>query len=113
MPRLSKIAKDPPAAVEKSLKRLGANIRVARLRRKLRLEDLAARIGVSRFALADAEKGKATTSIAIYVGALWALDLLAGLEPVADPDRDHAGKLLEQSRTSKKAGQSRAHDNDF
>jgi DNA-binding XRE family transcriptional regulator len=113
MPRLSKIAKDPPAAVEKSLKRLGANIRVARLRRKLRLEDLAARIGVSRFALADAEKGKATTSIAIYVGALWALDLLEGLGPVADPDRDHEGILLEQSRISKKAGQSRARDNDF
>ena len=113
MPRLSKIAKDPPAAVQKSLKRLGANIRTARLRRKLRLEDLAERIGVSRFGLADAEKGKATTSIAIYVGALWALDLLKGLEQVADPDRDNEGKLLEQSRTPKRADQSRALDNDF
>lgn len=113
MPRLSKIAKDPPAAVEKSLKRLGANIRTARLRRKLRLEDLAERIGTSRFALADAEKGKATTSIAIYVGALWALDLLKELEQVADPDKDNEGKLLEQSRAPKRADYSRALDNDF
>ena len=65
MPRLSKIAKNPPFAVEKSLKRLGANIRTARLRRKLRLEDLAARIGTSLFALADAEKGKRTQSVAM------------------------------------------------
>lgn len=113
MPRLSKIAKDPPFAVEKSLKRLGANIRTARLRRKLRLEDLAERIGASRFALADAEKGKATTSIVIYVGALWALDLLKDLEKVADPDRDDEGKLLEQSRTPGRADRSRALDNDF
>ena len=113
MPRLSKIAKDPPFAVKKSLKRLGANIRTARLRRKLRLEDLAERIGASRFALADAEKGKATTSIVIYVGALWALDLLKDLEKVADPDRDDEGKLLEQSRTPGRADRSRAFDNDF
>ena len=113
MPRLSKIAKDPPAAVEKSLKRLGANIRTARLRRKLRLADLAERIGASRFALADAEKGKATTSIIIYVGALWALGLLSDLKKVADPDEDREGKLLEQSRTPKRADQSRVLDNDF
>lgn len=113
MPYLSKIAKDPPSAVEKSLKRLGTNIRTARLRRKLRLEDLAERIGTSRFALSDAEKGKTTTSIVIYVGALWALGLLKDLERIADPDRDEEGKLLERSRAPKRAGQKRVLDNDF
>lgn len=74
----------------------------------MRLEDLAARIGTSRFALADAGKGKATTSIAIYVGALWALGLLNDLEKVADPDRDDEGKVLAQSRAPGRADRSRA-----
>ena len=113
MPRLSRIAKDPPAAVEKALRRLGTNIRTARLRRRLRLQDLAERIGTSRFALADEEKGKASTSIAVYIGALWALDLLEDLAKLADPDRDSEGKLLELSRSPKRADRSRALDNDF
>ena len=47
MPRVSKISKSPPAAVEDVLKRLGCNIRIARLRRKLSREELAERIGLS------------------------------------------------------------------
>ncbi|WOS67190.1 MULTISPECIES: helix-turn-helix transcriptional regulator [Sinorhizobium] len=113
MPRLTKIAKSPPAAVEKSLKGLGSNIRIARLRRKIRLEDLAERIGVSRFALADAEKGKPTTSIVVYAGALWALGLLAEMSLLADPDRDSEGKALERVRSPKKAHPPKALDNDF
>jgi len=113
MPRLSKIAESPPAAVEDALKRLGSNIRRARLRRKIRLEDLAERIGVSRFALADAEKGKPTTSVVVYAGALWALGLLEDMRTVADPDRDAEGKALERIRSPKKAHPTRALDNDF
>jgi transcriptional regulator with XRE-family HTH domain len=113
VPRLSKIAEGPPAAVESALKRLGGNIRTARLRRKIRLEDLAERIGVSRFALADAEKGKPTTSIVVYAGALWALGLLDDMRLLADPDRDAEGKTLERVRSPKKAHPGRALDNDF
>lgn len=39
--------KTPPVAVEQILFQLGRNIRTARLRRKLRLSDLAERVGVS------------------------------------------------------------------
>ena len=113
MPRLSKVAESPPAAVEAALKRLGSNIRTARLRRKIRLEDLAGRIGVSRFALADAEKGKPTTSIVIYAGALWALGLMEDMHRLADPDGDTEGKTLERIRSPKKAHPPKALDNDF
>jgi transcriptional regulator with XRE-family HTH domain len=113
MPRLSKIAESPPAAVESALKRLGSNIRRARLRRGIRLEDLAERIGVSRFALADAEKGKPTTSIVVYAGALWALGLLESLHTAADPDRDAEGKAFERMRNPRKGHLGKALDNDF
>ena len=52
MTRISKIAESPPAAVENVLNRLGRNIRIARLRRKLSKEELAGRIGISRYVVA-------------------------------------------------------------
>lgn len=113
MTRVSKIAENPPAAVETALTRLGNNLRTARLRRKMPLEELAQRIGVSRFALADAEKGKPTTSIVVYAGALWALGLVGDLRLVGDPDTDTSGRTLERMRGPKKAGVGRVIDNDF
>lgn len=113
MPRVSKIAESPPAAVENALKRLGENIRTARLRRRLRLDDVAERMGISRFALSQVEKGKPTSAVAAYVGALWALGLLDQLEEVADPDRDEEGKILERARTPKTARRRTTLDNEF
>jgi len=113
MPRVSKISEAPPAAVEKALIRLGRNIRTARLRRRLTREDLAGRIGVSRQVLAQIEKGKPTTAVAAYLGALWALGLLKQLRDVADPDRDAEGKILERARSPKTAPKRRKIDDDF
>ena len=113
MPRISKISEAPPAAVEEALIRLGRNIRIARLRRRLTREDLAGRIGVSRKVLAQIEKGKPTTAVAAYLGALWALGLLNQLKDVADPDQDEEGKILERARSPKTAPKRRKIDDDF
>jgi len=113
MPRISKISEAPPAAVESALNRLGHNIRIARLRRKLSKEELAKRVGISRYVVADIEAGKATTAIAAYMGALWALGLLRDMREVADPDRDEEGKILERARAPKTAPKRRAFDDDF
>jgi transcriptional regulator with XRE-family HTH domain len=114
MAKTSKISGMPPAAVEAILARLGRNIRTARLRRKLRLEDLAERVGLSRYVMSDIEKGKATTAVAAYIGALWALGLSDGLNAIADPDLDAEGKALEAMNAPKTAAKRRkALDNDF
>jgi len=113
MARTSKISKSPPAAVTSTLVSLGQNIRTARLRRKLRLEDLAERIGISRYVMSDIEKGKPTTAIAAYIGALWALGLVDQMKEIAHPDNDEEGKILERSRAPKTARQKRRLDNDF
>jgi len=113
MPRVSKISKAPPAAVEDILNRLGRNIRTARLRRKLSREELAERIGISRYVLADIEKGKPTTAIAAYLGALWVLGLLRDMRDVADPARDEEGKILERARSPKTAPKRKTIDDDF
>ncbi len=113
MPRISKIAESPPAAVENMLIQLGRNIRTARLRRRLSMQELAERIGTSRYVVADIEKGKPTTAIAAYLGALWALGLINDMSEVANPDRDEEGKILEQARSPKTAPKRRALNDDF
>ena len=113
MANKSRITEAPPAAVENAIKHLGRNIRTARLRRRLRIEDVADRLGASRFTIADLEKGKPGTSIAAYAGALWALGLLDHMSELADPERDEEGKVLESARSPKEAPRRRTLDNDF
>ena len=113
MPRATMIGSHPPAEVADALVRLGANIRTARLRRRLTQADVAARVGVSRFVVADLERGKATTGIAAYLGALWVLGLLDHVGDVADPVRDEQGALLERARSPKRASAPKALDDGF
>ena len=113
MPNRSDAVLAPPGAVEDTLRRLGRNIRMARLRRNQRIEDLAARVGISRFTLSAIERGKPGVSVAAVLGALWALGLLDHAHGLADPDRDEEGKALESARAPRRARRSARLDNDF
>ena len=114
MAKASPIVRHPPAALEQSLERLGRNIRTARLRRRWRLEDVAERMGVTRYTVADVERGKPGTSVAAYLGALWVLGLLYLMAEVADTDRDEEGKALEGARSPQQAPRRhRRLDDDF
>jgi transcriptional regulator with XRE-family HTH domain len=103
----------PPYQVEQAVKTLGANLRTARLRRNLSIEDVAAKIGVGRHVVADAEKGKLSTGIAIYAGLLWAFGMTEQLASVADPDNDEEGRLLAKRGERLHARSPKALDNDF
>jgi transcriptional regulator with XRE-family HTH domain len=82
--------------------RLGSRIRLARVRRKLRQEDLARQIGRTRATVAAIEQGSPTTEIGAYVAALWALGLLQELDLVADPGLDRDGQALSFSVADKR-----------
>lgn len=103
----------PPYEVERALKSLGENIRTARLRRNLSTADLAAKLGVDRHVVGDAERGKPSTGIAIYAGLLWALGMVDQLGRVADPADDEEGLIRARLEGRDKAGRARALDNDF
>lgn len=113
MPRSATVAKYPPAAVTDALMRLGRNIRTARLRRRLTQLELAKRVGVSRFVVADLERGKASTGVAAYLGSLWVLGLLDQMVDVADPDRDAEGISLDRLRGPQRGSTPRPLDDDF
>jgi transcriptional regulator with XRE-family HTH domain len=103
----------PPYPVEQALRRLGDNLRTARVRRNYTIEEAAEKIGTGRRAVMDAEKGKPSTGIAVYVALLWLYDLLGPLDDVADPAKDEQGLILAAARQRKRARRSQGLDNDF
>lgn len=113
MPPRNPLTAAPPFEVEVSLKALGANIRTARLRRGLSAEVVAQKIGVTRQTVADAERGKPTTAIAVYAGLLWALGLVGQLAEVASPLTDEEGRALAMQHEPKRARSREVLDNDF
>ncbi|MDZ7768609.1 MAG: helix-turn-helix transcriptional regulator [Woeseiaceae bacterium] len=103
----------PPYAVEQAIKRLGNNLRTARLRRNLTIKDVAEKIGTGPRAVSDAEQGKITTSIAVYTALLWAFDLLGPAETLADPAKDLEGISLAGQRERARAENPENLDSDF
>ena len=74
--------------------------------------NLADRLGASRYVVADLERGKPTTGVAAYLGALWALGLLDQIADAADPALDEEGIALERLRDPRRV-RSRPADDDF
>ncbi len=96
-----------------ALVHLGARIRLARVRRRLRQEDLAKQIGRSRATVVGIEKGSPSTEIGAYVATLWALGLLQELDLIADPGLDRDGQALSYSIADKRVRPRQMLDNDF
>lgn len=113
MARKNLLTSAPPYPVEQALKRLGANLRTARLRRNLTIEEAAEKIGTGRRAVIEAEKGKPSTSAAVFIALLWAFDLLAQMQNVADPASDEEGLSRSMSRQRARAREDKGLDSDF
>jgi transcriptional regulator with XRE-family HTH domain len=107
------LSKAPPYPVEQELKRLGASLRTARLRRNLTIDAVSQKIGTGVRAIAAAENGRPGTAGAVYLALLWAYDLLSQLENVADPALDTEGmaRLAQRDRASTAA--KKKLNNDF
>lgn len=88
------------------LERLGENIKLARLRRKLSSEQVSERAGMSRPTLSAIEKGSSSVSIGSYVQVLFVLGLAEDLLKVANDDelgrRLQDAKLITKERAPKK-----------
>jgi hypothetical protein len=102
-----------PYAVEQALKKLGADLRTARLRRNLTVDATAAKIGTGRRAIIDAEKGKITTQIAVYAALLWVFGLVDRIGDAADPRLDEEGQRLALTNDRVHARTPKGLDNDF
>lgn len=76
------------------LKRMGARIRKARLRRNLSMEILAKQANISNFTLSSIEKGMSSVSIGAYASVLAVLGLDKDFELIAQ-DEDEKKQFWE------------------
>lgn len=77
------------------------------------MSDLASKIGIDRHIVGDAESGKLTTSVAVYAGLLWAMDLLNHMDTVADPRADGEGLALAKNGERERARSGGGLSDDF
>jgi len=92
-----------PIPVRRALRKLGADIRDARRRRRISIELLAQRTLTTHVTLAKAERGDPAVSIGVYANALYALGLVDRLGLVADRAYDEVGLDLQDERLPKRA----------
>ena len=109
----NKLLQSPPYPVTQALLRLGENLRTARVRRRLTIDEVAQKIGTGRRAVMDAENGKPSTGIAVYAALLWVYDLLSPIPDVANPAKDEQGLILAFAQEKTRVRKSGDLDNDF
>lgn len=91
------------AAVRRALRRLGADLRDARRRRRLPMRIVADRAFTSRSTLARVEAGDPTVGVGIYASVLSALGLLDRIAQAADIANDPVGQALAVHALPKRA----------
>ncbi|TVQ35823.1 MAG: hypothetical protein EA370_08965 [Wenzhouxiangella sp.] len=87
---------DLPLPVRRLLRKLGGDIRAARLRRRIPTQIMAERASMSRMTLHKAEKGDPGVSLGNYATILFVLGLHDGLGDIADVKNDPVGQDLEE-----------------
>lgn len=108
MPRRSEALDSLPSAVTAALSRLGADLALARKRRKQSLRNWALRLNVSVPTLVKLEKGDPTVSAGVYATALWMIQRHEALASLADPRQDLAA-LESEVQAASRRGARAAH----
>lgn len=104
------------ALTEKSveaLRKLGANIKTARIRRRITQKELAERMSASPVTVSRLEKGDPSVGLSVLLMALDVMDLVGDIALVASPDNDAVGKALEEARPKKVRARKKSKDLDF
>jgi DNA-binding XRE family transcriptional regulator len=91
-----------PARVRRSLSKLGADLAIARRKRRLTVEMAAERVGVAKATYLKVEKGDPTVSTGVYAMTLFVLGFPDALAEIADVRRDDTGLLLDNDRLPKR-----------
>ena len=100
------IERMPPSTVV-ALERLGADLAVARLRRRESLVSWASRLGVTVPTLMRIEAGEPGVGVGLYATALWLIGRDGALAELASPEKDR-GALEMDVRVAVELGKSRA-----
>ena len=80
----------------RALEALGANIKTARLKRRISVQGFAARVGVSESTISRLEKGDDGVSIGTLAMACLVLGEIGRISDFLDPGSDDTGLLLDR-----------------
>lgn len=94
-----------PIPVKNTLKKLGEDIKEARIRRRISQDLMCQRAGISRPTLTKIENGDVTASIGVYAKVIFILGLQENLANVADIRNDKVGIMIESEKLPKRARQ--------
>lgn len=94
------------------MRKLGGDIREARLRRNLSMDVVAQRAATSRATLGRLEKGDPAVSAGILAAVLQALGLLDGMAELADSAADRQGLDISRQTMRQRASSRRATGHD-
>ena len=97
-----------PIPVRRALRKLGADIRDARRRRRIPTTVMAERASISRMTLNKVEKGDPKVTLGIYATVLFVLGMTDRLAELADPKHDSIGLSLEDEILPKRIRTPRA-----
>lgn len=84
--------------LDRCISDLGQDIRTARIRRRITIDDMAARAGINRKTVMKLEKGDASVSLQSLGSVLLILGEEKRLATLLDPSKDDIGLLLDQAR---------------
>lgn len=85
-----------PIPVKRALRKLGLDIRNARLRRRITMALMAERSSISRSTLTKVEAGDPSVALGIYASVIFVLGLTTNLANLLDPGNDKLGQTLEE-----------------
>jgi len=91
-----------PVQSQRALKKLGSDIKDARIKRRISTVLLSKKTGISRITLAKIEKGNPYVSIGAYANIIFILGMTDKLYKMLDPSQDNKGNTLEKQRTPKR-----------
>jgi transcriptional regulator with XRE-family HTH domain len=97
-------------AIADQIKALGANLKRARVRRRITQQQLADRAFVSRQLIVKIEQGNPSVSLGVLAQVLWCFGLLDDMAALANPDTDKHGKWLEEKELPKRVKKRPAAD---
>ena len=107
MPKTARALLQLPPATAGAIEKLGADLAVARLRRKESLRSWAQRLGVTVSTLQRLEAGDPSVGIGIVATALWLIKRDGELRNLAAPEHDQ-GAIEMDVREAIELGRSRA-----
>jgi transcriptional regulator with XRE-family HTH domain len=87
-----------PRQMLAELKKVGEDIRYARIRRNFTMEELSKRAGISRPTLDKVEKGAPSVAIGIYARVLFILGITGTISQLADFSSDSISRDIEISK---------------